>query len=1463
MVSSPTVTHPTSAMRNAPENASSGGRPSRSGSTPGMDALADLASMQHHQQITRANAGGLRSTEIYDSQGSTNPAALSSVHGAHGSLPARGSLDPTMAEISSRTAPARTFTTKNLSEDELQTVAELVTYLVTNSFAYESHVKLIDLLHRGFQSHAQNRSSSSLEDDPRSYDLLADLRSARESMDARFAVGERSWVDWIEDEKLLATTFDECFAVMELCIKAVQEEPGSTKLWSLYANWMTSLYVAATGDNSIREAVQPSAEILTWSDEDRMVAAGVWDWHQQMMNVWSRAARATRWRVDESHLLWDPHTELLLQALARSPSSDGVLEMKDHFRERLKTPHAEWDSTFQRFSNFTSRYEDHAYEEIMAKVNQECSTAKAMYEAREMRELAVKRSGENDNNDARLSTFSEYIEWELGQSRKKHASVFELVEALYQRALLSCPANTELWQEYTMFVTEEIVSHSRQDEDILPALDRSTRHCPWSGSLWSQYLLAAERQKVPFPDIGEIKHKATSTGLLDDGGLEEVLQVYVAWCSILRRRAFQEESTDEDLDVAEVGIRSAIEDMQRLGQAKYGKDYQGDPNYRLERIYITYFTQSGDWHRAREIWKRLIRSRGDSHEFWLRYYLWEMSAWGKISYRENINNAPSSPRPSEATKVLRTALKTPNLDWPERLIQVLQYHCEDHEDAAEIQSASVQIWKAKKAVEQRRIKEMEDYQAIQAAQAQSLQQVHSLEPQTSVDSAVGLGTSKRKRDDEDKKQGEGSATKKTRVNAIGRGAEDEATPQTTSSELKRDRENSTIIIKNLPRDATETRVRQFFRDCGTVNSLSLAVDEKSETATATMEFQSRDDALTAQTKDKKDFDGREIEIQVGSGTTLFVTNFPADADETWLRERFRRFGEITDVRLPSLKYNTHRRFCYIQYRTADQAKSATELDGEEVGSKLKLVVKISDPKRRQERVGPLQEGREIHIRGLDWAVTESDLEAVFSKYGTVEHTRIPHDVSGKSKGFAFVVFSTSEQAKAALDLNNTKLRSRIMTVTIASKAAAKRQATTIIQSAPRSTMSPSPDVTTANGDHHSNAASPPSSMNPSSKPRYAEIRDRTVALLNIPDTVNDARIRALVEPYGPLVKIVLRPDHQGAEVEFKNVSDAGKAALGIDGHEITPGRSLRVGTVGELRKQKAEKRRDKFGGNDDPKRNTTAGLQSNVPIGRPRQIGISRGRGGGLGVKRDGANSIIGLGRPQSNEAAANHDSKDTSSAQAGQAGQAKSNADFRNMMLAGKGIPNPVNMHIHFFYICTYLLPLLPSLVAALVLHPQTNLSQALSPAKFPGITDHGGGLIDAPASTWCRPRESELDLLFTTRGGQLLRHIDVMYVIGIFREVAQEKVKEDGRMVRVGRKSLRIDTRDVVVTIFDERMEERTWGDMHDVLDILLLCVYMNKVSAEMTGTFFNIEAKTRLAGVMIKKGRLGDGGGDVAAF
>ena len=56
--------------------------------------------------------------------------------------------------------------------------------------------------------------------------------------------------------------------------------------------------------------------------------------------------------------------------------------------------------------------------------------------------------------------------------------------------------------------------------------------------------------------------------------------------------------------------------------------------------------------------------------------------------------------------------------------------------------------------------------------------------------------------------------------------------------------------------------------------------------TATVEFESPEDALFAQTKETKKFDGETIQISLGTFSTLFVTNFPPQADENSIRELF-------------------------------------------------------------------------------------------------------------------------------------------------------------------------------------------------------------------------------------------------------------------------------------------------------------------------------------------------------------------------------------------------------------------------------------------------------------------------------------------------------------------------------------------------------------------------------------------------
>jgi len=1160
---------------------------SRSSSTHNMDTLADIASMQNHQPQKSAPPI-LRNRESFESQ--LSPSTMfPTVQAVPAASNPRSSFDIAMVEASKSTMRTN-FADTSLPEEAQQKATSLSETLQKNPYAYASHVGLVNLLHQGFFAHVYPPDSLDTHGDPQTYDLLDDLRKARENMDKLFAVGEDLWLDWIKDESMLARTMEERIAVTEMCARAVQEEQGSTKLWIQYGDWVLHCYELVHDGHK-----QNNSSRL--SQEDMIMGEVAFD-RQLVLDTWKAATHNTKWRIDDSHLVWDRYIELVMEDLKMANSEELIDSVKLLFEDRLQYPHANWEGTFSMYSTFITEYCNHGWEHIMTKTRKNTVDVRLTWDVRERFEIALQRAQELGNRDAEYNTFVQYVEWEKAEIQGKR-SAFELANALYERAALRFPSDTSLWEDHAIFMIDETYKAPASDSS-LSMLDRATRHCPWSGSLWSQYLLSSERAGAPFTATEEIKHKATSTGLLDVGGMDEVLKVHTAWCSYLRRRAFRAESSDEDLDVAEMGIRSSIENIQELANNKYGEGSNPDPLFRLQRIYIKYLSESGSWDSARDAFRGLAEKQGDSWQFWLKFYAWEMMRWARFVQGEK--GGRKTPTPQYATAVLKEALKRPNLDWPEMIMDSLTAHCEDHEDVEELQLAIVEIKKTTRLVTQRRAKEAAEAAeaaALARAQAQQLSQdqVNSTEMV-----ANGLHIGKRKRDDAEVDE----PSKKSKGEELGQSL-NLAAP-TTENEVKRDREHASVKVRNLPEGVTETRVRRFFRDCGTINSLKLL------NKTAVIEFNEKEEAIFAQSRDGKDLDGSIITVQLGTGSILWVTNFPPAADEAFIRGLFEKFGQIVDIRFPSLLHNTHRRFCYVEFERNDQAKAASEeLDGLMLDGGLKLKVKISDPGQKQSRSGPIEERREVYIKNIDWSSSEEDLKQLFSQYGSVESAKIIRQVDGQSKGFGYVVFSSPDEAGAALAMNGQKFKSRELHVEISSKVSNKRQATLIVNHVERPRSQSTGEAASPSGISTSSTAAGDAVQTTGHRGA------RTVALMNVPDTVNDSRIKELGEKLGgPLVKVSLRPDHQGAILEYVDERDAGKAQLQLDGYEIAPGRTLRVGPVREMFQNKAEFKNSRI--------LTGKALQS-APIKRPVQ---QTGRGGGrLGQKRGGwgANSSSGSGK--------------------------------------------------------------------------------------------------------------------------------------------------------------------------------------------------------------------------------------------
>lgn len=1121
---------------------------------------------------------------------------------------------------------ARVFRSRALSDEDGNTLTELGQRLQEDPFDFPSHAQFVTLLQKGFRSHVSSGF------DPRDYELLADLRQARHAMDRIFPLGERLWADWLQDEIQLAHSIDDRVRIMEYFALAVKDEPSSALLWRMYGDFMYYLW-STTYDID-------GTDSDGWSAEDKEVAKEVFKW-DPMMDTWKQGVINTQRRLNDSNKVWDRYMEMLMLDHQKWPSPDKIQNIKAIFEDRLSVCHATWEQTRQMFSSFLSKYDEASWEISMEDVSKRSRGVKVAYAIREPFEAAIEQASRDGEDGAEWTAYSEYLAWEV---EKKGVFSFNLINGLYERATIRYPSMPSLWNDYVEF----LITNAPREFEILPVMERGTRHCPWSGDLWSHRLLTMELENSDFETIERTKHHATSTGLLDVGGMEELMKFYIAWCGCLRRRAFAVAATEDDLDIAEVAIRSALEHVKQIGGKKYGQKFAGDPHYRLERIHIKFLTQRGDIKAARANWKSLTAIQGNSYDFWNRYYIWEMVIWAKFATRATNEPETQLQVPEAATNVLEQGMvHIATMDWPEQLMQMYMNHCEQHESVQKLRIALIEARRYTAIVERRREREAADAAAAYQIQAQT-QPAH-LDTKTN---------GKRKRDGD--AANDESVSKKNKAEQT-----TEIESVSATSQAKRDREHTTIIVDNLPLDANETKIRKFFRDCGTINSIKLVQEESRQVAT--IEFENQEEAIFAQTKASKPFEDRELKITFGTGTTLWVTNYPPEADKEYITDMFKDCGEIVEIRFPSLAGNVRRRFCYVQFLNPSMAQKAAALNGKHLGDQFKLVAKISDPAAKAARGGATEEGRECYVKNVYWHATEKDLKDLFSSCGKVESVRIPRNQAGKSKGVAFVVFSdevnitstinhhghlltAASQAsveRAVRKLNGENFLRRDIEVEVSQPKNSR-----IINTVHRtSTMSPTPE-----GASPSAASTDMNGNGDNADGRNSKAR--TIAIMNIPDTVTAARVRKLAEQFGSLRKCTLRTDHAGAIIEYVEENSVGKAEFGLASKELD-GQQIRLGTVPELLQQKpfvrslkladqlAEKKKEEKKKSQEAAGGSLGGFA-------PRQTQATNrgsGRRGGLGFKR-------GLGFGAAPAAAKNGGEK---------VAGGKGNDYFKTLMAGGK----------------------------------------------------------------------------------------------------------------------------------------------------------------------------------------------------
>ncbi|CAK1357048.1 unnamed protein product [Cercospora beticola] len=1237
----PPTSNPVQVSEHHPQYAYSQ-RPSvahRPSSTPQVEKLTDFPSPHKRQQTSRTYSDNILPKQVQARPPAHHHTLRDSAPPVVRTISRQSLADLTMAEAPAQTPPPREFTSNALSEEESHRVSELLAYLRDNSYAYQYHVELINLLHKGFRAHVSSpvgAQHGAQPGEPRTYALLTEMRQAREAMDSRFAVGEAIWVDWLNDEILTAKNTEERMAVLELCQKAVADEPASVKLWQMYVDYVSNSYEAC---HDLRETIERD-----WTPEDKEMCKELFT-RDLVMTVLEQAAAATQWRMDESHVLWNRFAKAVYEQLPQQPSQADITPIHNIFLGRLKTPQTQWPDTMQLYWPIVSRFEGANWEAAIAHINQQAEPAKACFAIREDHEFKLQRAIESGDASNIHHQMERYLKDEKYYSLKpKTAGPFdyELRCALFERAVLFEPTNLEWWLDYIDFLVTDPKSTS-----LLSVIERATRHCPWSGELWARRILRADVEQQSRDDIGNIKHRATNTGLLDVGGLEEYVKMLEEWCSYLRRYAFRQTSTEDDIDTAEFGIHSTLEDVHEAGKRIYGQEFEGDPLFRLEQIQIKFYVEAKRFDQAREIYKTLATRLGGSYDFWSKYYHFELRLWASDRIREERRVERPDNAPTLASQVVKEALRQRNIDFPERVLQLYTNHFQQHESGVALQHALAAAREFNKKLAAQRTKEQEEAQAVAAQQQEQLAVAAEV-----LETGNTPAGEKRKREDEPT-NGDVAKKVKPTLETVPEEARNEPSAS-ASAQIKRDREHNTITVKNMPPSISEGEIKKFFRDCGTLLSISIVQDKEGSSASAVVEFESEDDVKAAKTRTGKEIGGYEIRIQSGSGSTLYVTNYPAEYDEEAIRGLFKKYGEIVAVRLPSLKYNSRRRFAYVQFLSAEMARAAEEaMDGKKLDGLHTLLAKIADPDAKKQRAGPQSEGREIIVKNSDREASETQIREFFGQYGQIERINLVKLVNNRATGTVFITYTTAEGATAALEgANNTPFHDRILKVELVQP---KGRAAAPHERAGREDVIVKQDKASATPEPASNGARRGSDISMQSANQddesHKNVKERKIAIFHLPDTVNDARIRTAMEQYGPITKIQLRREKQGAIVEFKDVKDAFRVRTGVDVSSLGPEAS--TGDVGDLLAKQSRKKNGDLRGTGADVSNPGA-KPAFVPPQATRPGGARGGRRGGLGFKRGGFSS----GNSRSDAAGSNSEEAGTAK---------KSNNDFRAMLEASK----------------------------------------------------------------------------------------------------------------------------------------------------------------------------------------------------
>jgi polyadenylate-binding protein len=258
-----------------------------------------------------------------------------------------------------------------------------------------------------------------------------------------------------------------------------------------------------------------------------------------------------------------------------------------------------------------------------------------------------------------------------------------------------------------------------------------------------------------------------------------------------------------------------------------------------------------------------------------------------------------------------------------------------------------------------------------------------------------------------------------------------------------------IFVKNLDKSIDHKTLFDTFSVFGNILSCKVSVDSNGESlGYGFVHYQTAEAAEKAITQvNGMVVAGQKVTVEPfkprseRSGdhtkfTNVYVKNLPESFNKQMLEEMFGKVGTITSSMVPFSADGKFRGFAFVNYEEPDQAQAAIHEfnDMEYEGKKLYVGRAMKKSERQgyllavhQDKIEAKRkqwEGRNLYVKNLSDTLSEEKFIEEFSQFGSVTSAKIILDPSGKSRGFGFICFETSEMAARAYQEMNGKMFDR-------------------------------------------------------------------------------------------------------------------------------------------------------------------------------------------------------------------------------------------------------------------------------------------------------------------------------------------------------------------------------------------------------------------------------------------------------